>query len=107
MTTITFKTIKGATVELTDVDNTIEARVVGNDKMHFMRVEIHETAALGVYVDCGPIKAQVSHGDIETVRAFFAARDCRLAEWLENHKPAQWETSMELQSRMGRADSDL
>ncbi|MBN9242413.1 MAG: hypothetical protein J0I98_06435 [Mesorhizobium sp.] len=72
--TITFKTVKGATVELT-ANYGIEARVIGRDDMRFSGVELVEVAGHGLCVAMGPIKAEIRSEDLDAVKAFFAAEE--------------------------------
>lgn len=89
MTTITFKTIKGATIELTST-YAVSAKIVGRDDMKFANVALVEVAGHGLCVEMGTIKAQVRPEDQDSVRAFFAenkkAREARIADDLNSEE---------------------
>lgn len=93
--TITFKTVKGACVELT-AGYGVNAKVVGRADMAFSRVKLTKVSGLGLCVVMGPITAQICAEDIETVKEFFAAEDAasrqRAAEYLasDEHKADQF-----------------
>ncbi len=99
MTKITFRTVKGATVELTSTYS-VSAKVAGRDDLSFTGVKLVEIAGHGLCVEMGPAKAEVRPEDREAVSAFFAenkkAREASIAAELnsDEYKAARFNDRM-------------